>query len=217
MEDPGTVCGRSPLTSGPAISSKAGPTTGEGPHAQRSRRVQPRMSGDPARPQARPDRRARRAVHPPRRARPHAVRQRAGVHCDRAQGLPRRGRARCAVIAPGSPGENGCCESITSKLRDELLNGEIFYSLTEARIGDRDLAPAFTTRRSHSSPGDRSPARRTLQWRPRHAHLARPPPQPWRRDLSCIETETGPFHGGRQACCLRPTRTLSDCRTDDSR
>jgi transposase InsO family protein len=42
--------------------------------------------------------------------------------------------ARTAYIEPGSPWENGYCESFNSKLRDELLNGEIFYSLKEARI-----------------------------------------------------------------------------------
>lgn len=35
-------------------------------------------------------------------------------------------------IAPGSPWENGYCESFNGSLRDELLNGEIFYSLAEA-------------------------------------------------------------------------------------
>jgi hypothetical protein len=34
-------------------------------------------------------------------------------------------------IEPGSPCENGYCESFNSKLRDEFLNGEIFYSLKE--------------------------------------------------------------------------------------
>ncbi len=42
--------------------------------------------------------------------------------------------ARTAFIEPGSPWENGTCESFDSKLRDELLNGEIFYSLAKARI-----------------------------------------------------------------------------------
>jgi transposase InsO family protein len=37
--------------------------------------------------------------------------------------------ARTAYIEPGSPWENGYCESFNAKLRDELLNGEIFYSL----------------------------------------------------------------------------------------
>lgn len=35
-------------------------------------------------------------------------------------------------IAPGSPWENGYCENFNGSLRDELLNGEIFYSLAEA-------------------------------------------------------------------------------------
>ena len=39
---------------------------------------------------------------------------------------------KTAYIEPGSPWENGYCESFNSKLRDELLNGEIFYSLKEA-------------------------------------------------------------------------------------
>jgi len=37
-------------------------------------------------------------------------------------------------IEPGSPWENGYCESFNSKLRDEFLNGEIFYSLREAQV-----------------------------------------------------------------------------------
>jgi putative transposase len=42
--------------------------------------------------------------------------------------------SKTLFIAPGSPWENGYCESFNGKLRDELLNGEIFYSLKEARI-----------------------------------------------------------------------------------
>ncbi len=42
--------------------------------------------------------------------------------------------ARTAYIAPGRNWENGYCESFNSKLRDELLNGEIFYSLNEAKV-----------------------------------------------------------------------------------
>ena len=40
--------------------------------------------------------------------------------------------AKTAYIAPGSPWENGFIESFNAKLRDELLNGEIFYTLQEA-------------------------------------------------------------------------------------
>ncbi len=42
--------------------------------------------------------------------------------------------AKTAYIAPGSPWENGYIESFNSKLRDELLNREIFYTLKEAKI-----------------------------------------------------------------------------------
>jgi putative transposase len=37
-------------------------------------------------------------------------------------------------IEPGSPWENGYCESFNSKLRDEFLNPEIFYSIKELRV-----------------------------------------------------------------------------------
>jgi transposase InsO family protein len=42
--------------------------------------------------------------------------------------------AKAVYIAPGSPWENGYCESFNGKLRDELLNGEIFYTLREAQV-----------------------------------------------------------------------------------
>ena len=48
--------------------------------------------------------------------------------------------AKTAYIEPGSPWENGYCESFNGKLRDELLNGEIFYSLAGGPGPDRELA-----------------------------------------------------------------------------
>jgi transposase InsO family protein len=42
--------------------------------------------------------------------------------------------AKTAYIMPGSPWENGYIESFNARFRDELLNGEIFYSLREAQI-----------------------------------------------------------------------------------
>ena len=42
--------------------------------------------------------------------------------------------AKTACIAPGSPWENGFIESFNARLRDELLDGEIFYTLAEAKI-----------------------------------------------------------------------------------
>ena len=42
--------------------------------------------------------------------------------------------AKTAYIQPGSPWENGYVESFNARLRDELLDGEIFYTLREAKI-----------------------------------------------------------------------------------
>ena len=42
--------------------------------------------------------------------------------------------AKTAYIMPGSPWENGFIESFNARLRDEFLDGEIFYSLAEAKI-----------------------------------------------------------------------------------
>ena len=42
--------------------------------------------------------------------------------------------AKTAYIEPGNPWENGYCESFNGKLRDELLNGEVFYALAEAKV-----------------------------------------------------------------------------------
>ena len=47
---------------------------------------------------------------------------------------PARTGAKTLYIEPGSPWENGYCESFNSKLRDEFLNGEIFYSIKELRV-----------------------------------------------------------------------------------
>ncbi|MCL8385584.1 IS3 family transposase [Xanthobacter aminoxidans] len=66
--------------------------------------------------------------------------------------------ARTAFIEPGSPWENGYCESFNSKLRDELLDGEIFYSLAEARIVIESWRQHYNTERPHSSLGYKPPA-----------------------------------------------------------
>ena len=47
---------------------------------------------------------------------------------------PRVVGERTAFIEPGSPWENGYIESFNARLRDELLNGEIFYTLREAQV-----------------------------------------------------------------------------------
>ncbi len=61
-------------------------------------------------------------------------------------------------IEPGSPWENGYNESFNGKVRDELLNGEIFYSLKEAQILTERWRREYNTIRPHSSLGYRPPA-----------------------------------------------------------
>ena len=61
-------------------------------------------------------------------------------------------------IEPGSPWENGYNESFNGKLRDELLNGEIFYTLAEAKIIIERWRVHYNTKRPHTSLGYRPPA-----------------------------------------------------------
>ncbi len=71
--------------------------------------------------------------------------------------------AKTLYIEPGSPWENGYCESFNSKMRDEFLNGEIFYSLKEARVLAERWRVYFNTERPHSSLGYRPPAQAAWQ------------------------------------------------------
>jgi len=68
-------------------------------------------------------------------------------------------------IEPGSPWENGYCESFNGKLRDELLNGEIFYTLQEAKVLIERWRVHYNTVRPHSSLGYRPPAPEALPGR----------------------------------------------------
>lgn len=77
--------------------------------------------------------------------------------------------AQAAFIEPGSPWENGYCESFNSKLRDELLNGEIFYSLAEARVVIEGWRQHYNTVRPHSSLGYKPPAPNAKIWPPTKA------------------------------------------------
>jgi putative transposase len=70
--------------------------------------------------------------------------------------------AKTAYIEPGSPWENGYCESFNSKLRDELLDGEIFYTLEEARVIIENWRRHYNEVRPHSSLGYKPPASEVL-------------------------------------------------------
>ena len=66
-------------------------------------------------------------------------------------------------IAPGSPWENGYIESLNGRMRDEFLNGEIFYTLTEAAVLIERWRNYYNTKRPHSSLNYKPPAPETLQ------------------------------------------------------
>ncbi len=82
--------------------------------------------------------------------------------------------AQTAYIAPGSPWENGYVESFNARFRDELLDGEIFYSLTEAQVIIESWRRHFNTMRPHGSIGYRPPAPEVFV----PAFAARPAAQP---------------------------------------
>jgi len=66
-------------------------------------------------------------------------------------------KVKTLYIEPGSPWENGYIESFNGKLRNELLNGEIFDTLQEAKILIERWRIHYNTVRPHSSLGYRPP------------------------------------------------------------
>ena len=66
--------------------------------------------------------------------------------------------ANTLYIEPGSPWENGYVESFNGKLRDELLDREIFYTLREAQVLTGEYKQTYNRIRPHSSLGYRAPA-----------------------------------------------------------
>ena len=79
--------------------------------------------------------------------------------------------------------ENGYCESFNGKLRDEFLNGEIFYSLKEAQILTERWRGEYNTERPHSALGYRPPAPQAIHqnrdmemWKTKPvSHISTPP------------------------------------------
>ncbi len=66
-------------------------------------------------------------------------------------------------IEPGSPWENGYIESFNGKLRDEKLNGEVFYTLKEAQVLIERWRVEYNTLRPHSSLDYRPPSPEAIQ------------------------------------------------------
>jgi putative transposase len=71
-------------------------------------------------------------------------------------------RSKTAYIEPGSPWENGYIESFNARFRDELLNGEIFYTLKEAKIVIEEWRKHYNTVRPHSALGYKPPAPKVI-------------------------------------------------------
>ncbi len=70
--------------------------------------------------------------------------------------------ARTLYIEPGSPWENGYVESFNGKLRDELLDREVFYTLLEVQVLTEQYRQTYNRIRPHSSLGYRPPAPETI-------------------------------------------------------
>jgi len=65
-------------------------------------------------------------------------------------------------IEPGSPWENGYCESFNARMRDEFLNGEIFGNMYETEVLTKRWVHHYNTKRPHSSLGGRPPAPQSI-------------------------------------------------------
>ena len=83
-----------------------------------------------------------------------------------------RGSHDALFIEPGSPWENGYVESFNGRLTDELLNGEIFYTLKEAKVVIERWRQEFNRLRPHSSLSYRPPAPETIWLKPAPLHSA---------------------------------------------
>ncbi len=122
--------------------------------------------------------------------------------------------AQTASIAPGSPWENGYVESFNARLRDELLNGEIFYTLEEAQIVIESWRRYYNGVRPHASLDYRPPARRCScppcpLGRLRSPDRLRRPSYPWSKGRPCTTFEAGPPRGGRSDSDLREISDLT--------
>jgi len=65
--------------------------------------------------------------------------------------------SKTAYIEPGAPSEKGHCESFNGRMQDELLNGEILYSLGKAQIIIERWRNHYNTKRPHSALDYRPP------------------------------------------------------------
>jgi len=103
--------------------------------------------------------------------------------------------AKTAFIEPGLPWENGYCESFNGRMRGELLNGEIFYSLREAQIiieswnlWGHCYAIPYRSVENTTTPNDP-----IVHWAT--AHLRQRPSSRWTNGQSRTNFQLGPLSG----------------------
>jgi len=94
-------------------------------------------------------------------------------------------------ITPGSPWENGYIESFNGKLRDELLDRELFDTLLEAKVLIEGWREHYNTVRPHSRLGYRPPAPEAIE-------------RGWPESYPDTNLNTGTFPGGRSALGFPP-------------
>ena len=70
--------------------------------------------------------------------------------------------ARTLYIEPGSPWENGYIESTGGKVRDELLDREVFYTLLQVKVLTEQYRQTYNRIRPHSSLGYKPPVPETF-------------------------------------------------------
>ena len=99
-------------------------------------------------------------------------------------------------IEPGSPWENGYVESFNGKLRDELLDREIYHTLLEAKILIERWREHYNRVRPHSSLGYRPPAPEAIGFEALATGCA-PPAADLAFGGCWTNLEDGPIDGGR--------------------
>lgn len=76
--------------------------------------------------------------------------------------------SKTVYIEPGSPWENGCCESFNARFRDELLNGEIFYTFKEAQVIIKQWLKQYNHIRPHQALNMKPPVPETTTLKMAH-------------------------------------------------
>ena len=106
-------------------------------------------------------------------------------------------------IEPGSPWENGYVESFNGKLRDELLDREVFYTLLEVQVLTEQYRQTYNRIRPQSSLGYRPPTPETIQ-----------PPDLVPEGNGGANIEGGTTIGGRSSPHLLPAQSLGGATAD---